>query len=228
MLVTRPEPGASDTAARLTGRGFQPVVMPLTEIVPLPSPALPEGIDAVIATSANAFRHAPADLMERLRHLPLHVVGAKTAEAAERDVATVAPDARTLAEQLSGRLHAASHVLHLTGRVRRPELKRMLEAQGHVVTEIELYDARETGTKPGAEPFWVALVYSQRGGEILARIAAGAPSGFKTTVFVCISAEAATGLKDRRIVIAATPDEAGMLAELAKLDRCAAGPHLGN
>jgi uroporphyrinogen-III synthase len=229
VLVTRPEPGASATAARLIERGYEPVVLPLTQIMALEPIALPERIDAVVATSANAFRYAPASLMEKLRHLPLHVVGAKTAEAAGREVVSVAPDARALAQMLSGRLAAASHVVHLTGRVRRPELRLALEAQGHRVTEIELYDARatefapgETGTKLGSEPFWAALVYSQRGGEILGRIAAEAPSSFQPTVFVCISVEAAAGLAGRRIGLAATPDEAGMMAKLAELDQSAA------
>ncbi|MCO6386984.1 uroporphyrinogen-III synthase [Aliihoeflea sp. 40Bstr573] len=235
VLVTRPEPGASATAARLIERGFEPVILPLTEIVPLRPAELPDGIDAIVATSANAFRHAPAAFMEKLRDLPLHVVGARTAKAAGRDVALVAPDARALSQALAGRLAARSHVVHLTGRVRRPELKLALQAQGHRVTEIELYDARavelapdETGTKLGPEPLWVALVYSQRGGEILDRIAAEAQSSFQTTVFVCISAEAAAGLKDRQIAVAAMPDEAGMLAKLAELDQSAARPHLGN
>lgn len=229
VLVTRPEPGASATAARLAEDGFEPVVLPLTQIVAVAPAALPDRIDALIVTSANAFRHAPKALMESLRDLPLHVVGAKTAEAAGREVASVAPDAKTLAEMLLHRLRPASHVLHLTGRVRRPDLKRALEAEGHSVAEIELYDARaaefsadEIGTKLGAEPFWAALVYSQRGGESLSGIVAAAPSSFESTIFVCISAEAAAGLKQRRTAVAATPDEAGMLARLAELDQRAA------
>jgi uroporphyrinogen-III synthase len=235
VLVTRPEPGASATAARLAEHGFEPVVLPLTRIVPLVPAALPEGIDIVVATSANAFRHAPDAMMVALRDLPLHVVGAKTAEAAGRPVASIARDAGTLAETLSRHLGAPSHVLHLTGRVRRPDLKRMLEDAGHFVTEIKLYDARpveyspgEIGTKPGAEPFWTALVYSQRGGEILSGVVAEAPSSFESTIFVCISAEAAAGLKGRKTVLAATPDEPAMLARLAELDQRAAAAASGN
>ena len=33
VLVTRPEPGASRTAARLEADGFAPIVLPLTEII---------------------------------------------------------------------------------------------------------------------------------------------------------------------------------------------------
>jgi uroporphyrinogen-III synthase len=221
VLVTRPEPGASATAARLIERGFDPVVLPLTEIVAVAPGALPDRIDAVVATSANAFRHAPKALMDKLRHLPLHVVGAKTAEAAGREVASVAPDARTLAQRLSNGLGARSHVLHLTGRVRRPELKRIFENAGHFVTEIEIYDTRpvellpgEIGTKLGPEPLWAALVYSRHGGEILSGVVAKAHSSLVPTIFVCISAEAATGLRGRNTVLAATPDEPAMLAEL--------------
>lgn len=229
VLVTRPEPGASATAARLVEHGFDPVVLPLTEIVPLEPTAVPEGIDIVVATSANAFRHGPKVLMDKLRVLPLHVVGVKTAEAAGREVASVAPDAKTLAHRLSGRLGGGSHVLHLTGRVRRPDLKRIFEEAGHFITEIEFYDTRpvellpgEIGTKLGPEPLWAALVYSHRGGEILSGVVAEAHSSFESTIFVCISAEAATGLRGRDTVLAATPDEPAMLAMLAELDQRAA------
>ena len=40
VLVTRPEPGAGRTAARLQAAGFEPIVLPLSEIVRL-APALP-------------------------------------------------------------------------------------------------------------------------------------------------------------------------------------------
>lgn len=229
VLVTRPEPGASSTAARLLQLGFVPVVLPLTEIVPVEPATVPEGIDIVVATSANAFRHAPIVLMDRLRDLPLHVVGVKTAEAAGRAVGVVAPDAKTLAHRLSDRLGARSHVLHLTGRVRRPDLKRIFEKAGHLVSEIEFYDSRpvelppgEIGTKLGPEPLWAALVYSQRGGEILSGVVAEAHSSFESTIFVCISTEAATGLRGRKTALAATPDEPAMLARLVELDQRAA------
>ena len=52
-LVTRPEPGATETARRLEAMGFTPVVLPLTEIVTVTARPLfdPTAFDAVIATS---------------------------------------------------------------------------------------------------------------------------------------------------------------------------------
>lgn len=226
VLVTRPQAGASATAHRLAAKGYTPVILPLTEIVPLVPDAPPEGVDAIVATSANAFRHMPKGFLDGLQGVPLYVVGAKTAEAAGREVAHVAPDARELAAMLAGELGEAAHVLHLTGRVRRPELRAALEEAGHTVTEIELYDARavqfsaaEIGTKLGLQPFWAALVYSQRGGELLAKIVADAPALFASTRFVCISIDAGQELQaiGAQMAFAELPDEAGLLARLDAL-----------
>ncbi|MDQ2632708.1 MAG: uroporphyrinogen-III synthase, partial [Pseudomonadota bacterium] len=81
VLVTRPEPGASQTARRLDALGFRPLKLPLHEIRPLPavSGAVPDAITAVAATSANAIRHAPAALLDRLSKLPCFAVGEATA-----------------------------------------------------------------------------------------------------------------------------------------------------
>src|SRR5262245_6534472 len=85
VLVTRPEPGASHTARRLAGAGFEPVILPLTEIRPLPFHRI-AGVgaaDAIAVTSANAIRHAPQDLISALRQKPLFAVGGETARAAK-------------------------------------------------------------------------------------------------------------------------------------------------
>lgn len=225
VLVTRPEPGASATAQRLAGQGFAPVVLPLTRIVPVEPAPLPQRVDVIVATSANAFRHPPPEFLRLLAAKPLYVVGEKTAEAANRAAEIVAPDAKTLTERMIANLGPSSHVLYLAGRVRGAALKDALEQAGHQVTEIEVYDAvpiafapGEIGTKLAGEPFWSALVYSRRGGEILSRIVAQSPASFDSTVFVCLSMEAGVGLENHGLdlAFAATPDEAGMLSALGR------------
>ena len=58
VLVTRPLPAATRTADRLRVQGYVPLLLPLTEIVPL-NPTVPEGtFNAFVATSANALVHA--------------------------------------------------------------------------------------------------------------------------------------------------------------------------
>src|SRR5262245_13133093 len=83
VLVTRPEPGASRTARRLAEQGFEPVVLPLTEIRALPSDHFPDAanVDAVAVTSANAIRHAPRPLISTLAGKPVFAIGGETARA---------------------------------------------------------------------------------------------------------------------------------------------------
>ncbi len=81
ILVVRPEPGASATAARLRALGHEPVALPLlaTEAMAwAPPEELP---DAVILTSAAAIRHA-GSAADMLKLLPALCVGEATAAAA--------------------------------------------------------------------------------------------------------------------------------------------------
>ena len=76
VLVTRPEPGASETAARIAALGYQPIVASLLEIRILHAALPPSGhVQAVLATSGNAIAALPASH----RHLPLFAVGDATA-----------------------------------------------------------------------------------------------------------------------------------------------------
>ena len=56
VLITRPEAGAADTAARVTGLGLRPVIAPLLAIQALPA-ALPQAdrLQAVLIASGNAL-----------------------------------------------------------------------------------------------------------------------------------------------------------------------------
>ncbi len=100
VWITRAEPGASATAARLRALGRDPLVAPLIEICPLPA-AAPDlrGVAALAFTSAagvRAFAHLSAD-----RSLPVFAVGGATARAAReagwREVRDGDGDGRALA-----------------------------------------------------------------------------------------------------------------------------------
>src|SRR5690349_4237099 len=79
VLVTRSEPGASETAERLAAMGYLPVVEPLFEVEPIPGVIVP-AFDALAFTSANGVR-VFAKLSPR-RDGPVFCVGARTAETA--------------------------------------------------------------------------------------------------------------------------------------------------
>src|SRR5690348_11361581 len=80
VLVTRPEPGAGETAARLIALGFSPVLAPLLEVRPRHVAIPPsELVQAILVTSGSAIPGLP----ESHRRLPLFAVGAATARRAE-------------------------------------------------------------------------------------------------------------------------------------------------
>ena len=60
VLITRPEPGAGETAARVAALGWRPIMAPLLEIRALPRRCRrPAQLQAILATSGNAVARCP-------------------------------------------------------------------------------------------------------------------------------------------------------------------------
>jgi uroporphyrinogen-III synthase len=225
VLVTRPEPGATETAGRLTALGFEPLVMPMTRIVPLDPPPPTNDCDAVAVTSPNALRRAPPRLLRHIAGKPLFAVGEATAAAArDRGFAVEHADgtAAGLAGLIAHRLQAGSRILYLAGTVRTDGFEHALARHGLAVETVEIYDApeiehgkRDLASLRAAPPF-AALVYSRRAGDLLAVLAASdlVPGAFDDTVFLCISRKAASPLERiaaGRIEVSAEPTEEALL-----------------
>lgn len=151
ILVTRPEPGAARTARALGAAGFEPVVVPFTEIVPLavaqPVAADAARCDAVAVTSANAVSHLSDDLFDALRDKPVFAVGDATMRAArERGFANVISAdgaAEDLAELIDRGIDRTARIGYLCGRVRTGELEAALQRAGRSTFLIETYDAQK-------------------------------------------------------------------------------------
>ncbi|MDO8900122.1 MAG: uroporphyrinogen-III synthase [Caulobacter sp.] len=119
IWITRAEPGATATAARLRALGHMPLVLPLLEVRPVTETA-PDlaGVGALAFTSANGVR-VFAQLSE-VRALPVFAVGAACAQAAraagfrqvlsaDGDVAALAAGIASRAEEFRGAvLHPAA------------------------------------------------------------------------------------------------------------------------
>ena len=90
VIILRPEPGASETAARARKLGLQPRLCPLFEARPVSWDAPPpERFDALLMTSAQAARLGGSQLV-RYQALPAYAVGSATAQAmAEHGFANV-------------------------------------------------------------------------------------------------------------------------------------------
>lgn len=234
VLVTRPEPGATRTARRLEALGFEPVLLPLSETRPLPvaRESVPADATAIAVTSANALRHAPSGLIERLSRLPCHAVGARTAESARQagflSVNEGPGDAAALADMISIELGKAT-VAYLCGRVRMPEFERRLGVNGMRVVPIETYDtialvpdASVVRHRLGGQPIDAVLVYSARAAAAfgsLMQMQAEADFLMREATCFCLSGRIAAAMVDGlRVEVAPDPNEDALLALLGDPD----------
>ena len=148
MLVTRPQPGADETAARLEAMGLTAVLAPMLAIAarPVSVKRVPQ---AVLVTSGNALAALPA----ALRGAPLLAVGDATAARARvagfTIVHSAGRDAAALAE-LAARLcrPAGPPLLLASGEAQGQALAADLRGRGFRVVRRVAYAARPVAAFP--------------------------------------------------------------------------------
>jgi uroporphyrinogen-III synthase len=144
-LVTRPNADAAPLARALASRGLEVMIEPLLEIVPLAGAAIDlDGVQGILATSANGVRAFAADAARR--DLPVWAVGdATAAEARKQGFATVESargDVETLAMLVTARVDPKrGALLHPAGRHVTGDLAARLSARGFEVRRATLYEA---------------------------------------------------------------------------------------
>jgi uroporphyrinogen-III synthase len=139
VLITRPEPGAAETAERIRQLGLEPVLAPMLRVTVLPV-RLPGGVQAILATSGNAI----AGLVEVDRSTRLLAVGDATADRARAagftDVASAGGDAADLAALVFRTLVPIGGALLLAcGRGHGQKLAAALRRQGFRVLRRVVY-----------------------------------------------------------------------------------------
>ena len=217
VWITRAEPGASRTAARLEAMGLTPIVRPLLAIQPLNSP-VPDlaRFDALAFTRVNGVVAFCALTPQRDR--PVFAVGDTTAQAARKagfaSVASADGDLAALGRLIAGRLDGAT-VLAPQAEIPAGDLGLALAQAGAgnvVVSPLPVYRADPT---PAASPavFEAVLIHSPRAAVLLAQ---RLDSPLAHAVVACISAAAAAPVLAKGLtpVIAATPDETALLTIL--------------
>jgi len=164
LLILRPEPGNSVTAARARALGLEPVQRPLFAIGPLPwSAPDPAPFDGLLFTSANALRHGGTELA-KLKALDVFAVGEATAEAAAAAGFRVVMTGSGGVEALLAALPGQRRLLHLTGADHR-----RADTAHLVVSEPVYLAAPLTPEMPAGK--LVAMIHSPRAGARLAEIA---------------------------------------------------------
>jgi uroporphyrinogen-III synthase len=156
VLVTRPEPGASETAAHVAAMDLTPVVAPLLEIRTLPFHAPSGPVAAILLTSGNAIAALPAFL----HPTPVLAVGTATARRAELagfvNVTSADGDAGALAAVVRARFTPRDGTLLLAcGRGQSVALAADLRASGYRVARRVAYAAQPVTRLP--EPARAAL-----------------------------------------------------------------------
>ncbi len=228
LLVTRPEPDASETARRLKALGHVVDVAPMMTTVFAPQPGRLAAPAALLLTSGNAVRALerwPA--AKAWRQLPVYAVGQATAALARgagfADVRVGAGDAAALAELMRADLDpGAGTILYPAAHDRAADLGAMLA--GFSLETVEAYSAVaatriENGTadliRSGAVEG--ALFFSRRTAAVFVGLIerAGLRDGLRATVLFALSgavAEPLAGLGAAAVRIAARSDEDGLVA----------------
>lgn len=226
MLVTRPEPDASETAGKLRALGIDPVVEPLLHYESLSS-RLPDptGFAAIVLTSATALRALDArGPMAGFLRLPAFAVGDRTAAAARRaGFGTVASAAGNLDDlvQLIGHAGLAGPVFYPAARERAGNLAKALAAHGIMVITTELYRmapsieiSARTREALAAGGVSAGLFYSRRTAETFIALSDGIAARTELRLLCLSEAVAAPFIKAHltRVSLAEHPSEEAMLS----------------
>lgn len=230
ILVTRPEPDAARTAAKLSAAGHEVAVDSLLAIEPVAFDPPRGEYAALTVTSANALRAAGASpAISRFRPLPLFALGAHTANAAREagfpNVETAGGDARLLGETLARRLPAGARVLYLAGENRARDLAALTAPAKIAVEVLMVYRARATerfkdatAEKLRAREFDAVLHFSSRSAATFVALARQArlESALRSIRHLCLSEAVAAVLAEAsaKAEIAPHPEEEALLALL--------------
>ena len=236
LLVTRPEPDATELKARLVAQGHEVVIEPLITIgFDDADPIELEGVQALIATSRNGLRAlASRPAVEQARSLPLFAVGPGTAATARalgfEHVIKGPSGARELVALLAERAEVnGGPLLHLAGDTLAydfaPELKRL---GFHLLRPI-VYTTAAADRLSGSTAALLrdgliegVLLLSPRTADIYATLVQqhGLVAASRRVVHFCLSAAVASqlaALEPVKAEIAAQPTLQEMLALVARI-----------
>ena len=222
VWVTRAQPGADATAARLTALGHRPLTAPLLVVRALAGASLDlSGVGALAFTSANAVPAFAA--LSRVRDLPVFAVGEATAAAARAAgfarVESADGDVAALAALIADRRGFEGAVLHPSAREPAGDLVGDLAAAGVPARAAPVYATVAADVLPAAVADALAaddvdavLVHSPRAGRALAGLLSPVQAA-RLAAFALSPACAAplSGAGFARISVAPFPNEAAML-----------------
>jgi uroporphyrinogen-III synthase len=220
VWVTRAQPGAAATAARLRALGYEPLVAPLLEVRALPGgPIDLAGVAALAFTSANGVAAFAARSNER--GLPVFAVGDATAVAARKagfvSVTSSDGDVAALAATIAAHTAFAGDVLHPGPTEPAGDLIGALAGLGVPARALTVYEtvsrAPDEATAARIPDLAAVLVHSPKAARALADHLADHPA--PKLAALCLSEAVAAPLRAGgfgAVSVAAEPNEAALLA----------------
>lgn len=232
ILITRPEPEASATKARLAALGFDALVAPVLEISATHQLAPLGSYHAALATSANALRLMEPRLRRQLVNTPIFCVGEKTADAARmqgfHDIRVADGDGRSLAALVITLFPHGGHLLYLTGTPRKPVLEDELRLAGLDLLAVDLYRAEPVSEWPNpvkrdVQSVTDVLHYSRASAEAFLQLIARDPylAKLRNARHLCFSGDVAIPLRNdglAKVEIAVKPNETALFELISRKD----------
>jgi uroporphyrinogen-III synthase len=233
LLVTRPEPDAERTAARLRQQGHQVTVAPVLRLETMPEAAFGAGpFAALVMTSGNAARVILGhDRRDELLGLPVFTVGRQTAEAARAAGFSTAASADggfpELVRLIAAKLRVGqARLLYLAAEDRSGDLARALAPHGIDVETVVIYRTVSSPTLPQdlraalSDRLDGVLHYSRRSAQsfLLGAGTAGRLDAAVKLTHYCLSSEIAAPLRAAgatQVRIAPRPEEAALIELLS-------------
>lgn len=229
MLVTRPEPDASETAARLAALDIEAAICPLLTFQTLPT-SLPDptGFAALALTSANALKALDQrGVLAAYFGLPVFAVGDRTAvRARDMGFSQVRSASGSFADLVDLLAHQklSGPVFYPSGRDQAGDLAKSLSASGVMVITTHVYAMNPIAELPAQivgeledGNIDAALFYSRRTAEIFTRLSENHVSRLSRLELgmLCLSESIAEPLIDAhfvRVALADTPSEEAMMS----------------
>ena len=213
VWITRTQPGAARTAARLAAAGIDSLIDPVLAVRPLPASASLSGFDALAFTSPNAVEAFAA--LSKDRAAPAYAVGEATAEALGGigfvDIQTADGDVQALARLLGER--RPKRVLHLAPAIPAADLAALTARFGIEVVVRPIYQTVPITptTALDAADLDAVMVHSARAGAVLAE---QARSRLGDLVVLALSPACAAPFADvavKSVEVAPFPDDASLV-----------------
>jgi uroporphyrinogen-III synthase len=175
VIITRPRDDARPLAEKLRAAGYEPITLPLLDIVPRAGVTIQNRVyQAVCVTSANALRMGAS--FEQLKSLPVLCVGPQSLQQALdsgfKNASAHGGDVDGLVAYIKAVLKpTAGPLLYLSGAETSGDLQGQLNTTGFEIDRVVTYDAKPitlAGHEQDVRSAAAVLLYSPRSAKIWA------------------------------------------------------------